>query len=352
MLDSGALREARAGDRRHHRLDRSDPVRRPGPPWPRSVVLGTAASLPWGLPERYDCTEGRLRARTVGDVAASVAGGSRRGSFPMPAWCAASPRGPAREHGGSVVDHGHDTPAVSKIRHFHESARRDRHRGPRPAGRRSRPLPVVPDGFVLHGRRDRVHRRRYHRDVGPPHDGCWSAPVILEPRSASASAQLDAVSCPSASSSTAVDAGGRALEYVGGRWLPPIAVDPGGDLSAVSCLATDSLGHEITRDGKGWSLPATVDQVGSSAQSCASAVLRGDRRTGRCRPAGAGPMVTRTPAHTRAVTSAHTRAGDRDLARRATALLPTACPRFFRTSYPVRRTPPRSHRGAARPADA
>ncbi len=186
----------------------------------------------------------------------------------------------------------------------------------------------------------------------PPHDGSWSAPVILEPRSASASAQLGAVSGPSASSCTAVDAGGRALEYVGGRWLPPIAVDPGGDLSAVSCLATDSLGHEITWDGKGWSLPATVDQVGSSAQSCASAVLRGDRRTGRCRPAGAGPMVTRTPAHTRAVTPAHTRAGDRDLARRATALLPTACPRFFCTSYPVRRTPPRSHRGAARPADA
>jgi hypothetical protein len=36
-------------------------------------------------------------------------------------------------------------------------------------------------------------------------------------------------------------------------------------------MAADSLGHEITWDGKGWSLPAKVDQVGFSALSCASA---------------------------------------------------------------------------------
>ena len=89
--------------------------------------------------------------------------------------------------------------------------------------------------------------------------GTWSPPVIVERGSSSVSEQINAVSCPSSSFCMAVDAGGRALEYVGWHWSAPVLVDPGGDVSSVSCLAAsactavDSTDAVFTYDGTQWS---------------------------------------------------------------------------------------------------
>ena len=132
-------------------------------------------------------------------------------------------------------------------------------------------------------------------------DGAWSSPIAIAPNDDHASGPaLDSVSCVALSAfCVAADSGGHAWAWTNGTWLPASTIDPplagcvGSGSSGSSsfstsscspgsgmwvscptvsyCMAADSLGHEITWNGKGWSLPAKVDQAGFSALSCASA---------------------------------------------------------------------------------
>ncbi len=132
-------------------------------------------------------------------------------------------------------------------------------------------------------------------------DGAWSPPTPIAPNDDHASGPaLDSVSCVALSAfCVAADSGGRVWTWTNGTWSraftidPPLAAcvgtagsvtsssstsgcGPGGSMwvscpTASYCMAADSLGHEITWDGRSWSLPAKVDQVGFSALSCASA---------------------------------------------------------------------------------
>ncbi len=79
-----------------------------------------------------------------------------------------------------------------------------------------------------------------------------------------------------------MDADGNALEqYVSGNWSSPAtSIDPGQDLSAVSCfsatscIAVDTHGHDVADNG-GWGPPALIDLTGSnlSSVSCVSSVF-------------------------------------------------------------------------------
>ncbi len=132
-------------------------------------------------------------------------------------------------------------------------------------------------------------------------DGAWSPPIPIAPNDDHASGPaLDSVSCVALSAfCVAADSGGHVWTWTNGTWSPTLTIDPplaacvgsassGNSASSTShcgagagmwvscptasyCVAADSLGHEITWDGKGWSPPAKVDQAGFSALSCASA---------------------------------------------------------------------------------
>ncbi len=132
-------------------------------------------------------------------------------------------------------------------------------------------------------------------------DGAWSPPTPIASNDDHASGPaLDSVSCVALSAlRVAADSGGHAWTWTNGNWSPASIVDPplaacvgtAGSVSSSSstsscglgsgtwvscptvsyCLAANSLGQEITWDGRSWSLPAKVDQAGFSALSCASA---------------------------------------------------------------------------------
>ncbi len=131
-------------------------------------------------------------------------------------------------------------------------------------------------------------------------DGTWSPPIPIAPNDDHASGPaLDSVSCVVLSAfCVAADSGGHVWTWTNGTWSPVLSIDPplaacirsagsGGSFSSTGrcgagsdmwvscptvpyCMAADSLGHEITWDGRRWSLPAKVDQVGFTALSCAS----------------------------------------------------------------------------------
>lgn len=108
---------------------------------------------------------------------------------------------------------------------------------------------------------------------GQPSPLAWGEPVLVDP-----SGQLTALSCPTSAFCAAVDAEGRAVEYLGGAWTAPAHVDDGA-LTSVSCptptfcVAVDQQGDALTYDGKAWSPPQRIDRTtfpGLTSVSCAS----------------------------------------------------------------------------------
>jgi hypothetical protein len=60
----------------------------------------------------------------------------------------------------------------------------------------------------------------------------WSAATAIDPGH-----ELSTVSCPSASFCAAVDYGPNVVTFNGTSWSTPSAIDPGGYLQAVSCAS-------------------------------------------------------------------------------------------------------------------
>jgi hypothetical protein len=89
---------------------------------------------------------------------------------------------------------------------------------------------------------------------------------------------LRGVSC-TASNCVAVDDSGNARSYDGSTWSSPVAVDPGQQLTAVSCAsstfcaAVGADGKAATFNGTGWTTPTTVSARPLRVLSCASATF-------------------------------------------------------------------------------
>src|SRR6202035_3209564 len=100
------------------------------------------------------------------------------------------------------------------------------------------------------------------------------------------------VSCPAASFCVAVDLEGDALTFNGSTWSTPTAVDPGNQISSVSCPSTTfcvavgnnfapavaarrgsagPAGNAYTFHAGAWSAPVAIDPYGYlSSVSCPS----------------------------------------------------------------------------------
>jgi hypothetical protein len=102
----------------------------------------------------------------------------------------------------------------------------------------------------------------------------WGSPVAIDPGN-----QLTSVSCPSGSFCVAVDNQGHAVTFNGSSWSKPTSIDPGNDLGSVSCpsasfcVAVDNHGNAVTFNGSSWSTPTSIDSRKSDlvSVSCPSA---------------------------------------------------------------------------------
>ncbi len=98
--------------------------------------------------------------------------------------------------------------------------------------------------------------------------GSWSAPVAVDPQSATTGDGdgLTAISCPTASFCAAVDGRGAARTDHDGTWSGPASIEPSLGLTSVSCptasfcVALDDLGRAATYDGQVWSAPQDIDR--------------------------------------------------------------------------------------------
>ena len=93
----------------------------------------------------------------------------------------------------------------------------------------------------------------------------WSPAAVIDPGN-----ELSTVSCPSASFCAAVDYGPNVVTFNGVAWSKPSAIDPAGYLQAVSCatasfcVAIDRKGNALTFNGSTWSAPVNADPNGLS----------------------------------------------------------------------------------------
>lgn len=116
----------------------------------------------------------------------------------------------------------------------------------------------------------------------------WSDPTLIDPPTG----QVVGVSCASATSCQAVNAGGAAAAYDGSAWSNPVIVNPAdagvseidtsGGLVSVSCApdGTCAAGGDAsvaTFDGSSWSAPAKLGSMGADGNAvyvgCASATF-------------------------------------------------------------------------------